>query len=562
MDVVNPSEFGTVTFGEPEAVELAFAGDPQRQVTAACAHGEWRPPERLAQLLPEGFFVPIDCCTGPDGLRHIIPRCSFEELIDVGAVGGLAVLHDVRGFNEEVDHSYRAMLLIHQHVRGRTYRQTRGMKEHLTRKFDYSRDLYIRRLGRPSDGERNVLPDDAGRTSEGEGHRLSVTRLTKLGRQAAQEAGYRNPASKHAIAFELFEAAKLNPLEVDVDEVPALVRTALFDIDCSNHAPSEEFIEIVTERLLEAIHRHLVDPREAFDKWFCEPSNSVVKQIAQQKRKRGGKLQRDEVRQALLHLGWRAYEYVGQCVHALMRTIKNSMPDPLNDEEKRRFEHMYESQPYYGNMPLALLAERMPFLRRAILAIWDEPQNEHHVAVLHRMLQYYAEMATKRRQADRQSKDHSLRAKDESMGKCGVIEDPSADEHERPPAEDVNDGDESSGSGREGATQVGGGSVSFIENLHPRAASVNSAFEEVAEHIRELYGIDCSQGCSRWEHRKLDDTEDFVTLSFRCLCGRESQTVRMTLKEFGDLAYEILGWKRRFEDDEVSPMGHGPDGDT
>jgi hypothetical protein len=264
MEVTNPSHFGTITFGEPETVEFACAGDPQQTITATCEHGVWRPPDRLVSFLPESFSLPIDCYTDSDGLRRIVPDCTFEQLIDFGACGGLAVLHGTRGFNNETDRSYREMLLIHQHVLGRAYAGTRGMKEHLTRNFVYSRDLYIRSKGRPSGGAFDVLPDDVGKTADDKGHRLSVTQLTESGRRAAREAGYSNPISKDAIAFAFFEAAKLNPLEVVPEEVPTLVRTALFDIDGSSQTPSEELIDIVTERLQEAIHRHLDDPRETF----------------------------------------------------------------------------------------------------------------------------------------------------------------------------------------------------------------------------------------------------------------------------------------------------------
>ncbi|MHC4400606.1 MAG: hypothetical protein ACYTG0_13100 [Planctomycetota bacterium] len=369
MEVTDPSYFGAVTFEEPETGELAVPGEPRRNVTVTCAHGEWRPPDRLAQFLPEEFSVPLDCYTGSDGLRRIVPRCNFEELIDVGALVGLAVLHGERDFDREVDGSYRAMQLIHQYVRGRAYRGTRGMKEHLTREFEYSRDLYIRSPGRLSDGERDVLPDDVGLNADGKGKRLSIEQVTGLGRQAASEAGHDNPTSNLAIPYGFYEAAKMHPLEIYPEEVPALAKMALFEIDSSEDELSEEFVDIVTERLLEAIQRHHDDSREEFDKWFVGPGSSLVKQIAQQKRKRGGKLPREQVRRALLQIGWRAYEYVGQCVHAMVRTIKNAMPEPLSDEERQVFEQMYESQPYFGNLPLALLAERASFLEPAVLAI-------------------------------------------------------------------------------------------------------------------------------------------------------------------------------------------------
>jgi hypothetical protein len=283
------------------------------------------------------------------------------------------------------------------------------MKEHLTREFEYSRDLYVRRSGRLADDERDVLPDDMGLTAQGEGRRLTVTKLMELGRQAAHAAGHSNPISKVAVAYGLYEAAKLNPLEVEVEKVPVLVRSALFDIEPWQDALSAERVEIVMERLLEAVDSHRDDSQNEFHEWFFGPHNSLVKQIAQQKSKQGGKLTREIVRRAVLEHGVRAFEYVGPCVNALMRTIKNSMAPPLNDEEKRLFEHMLESQPYYGNVPAAMLAERMQGLEIGVLAIWNEPQNQVHVRVLHRLLHYYAEMAQKRRGADSQSKKRRQR---------------------------------------------------------------------------------------------------------------------------------------------------------
>lgn len=50
MGVVNPSYFGEITFEEPETVELACDGDPERKVTVTCSHGEWRPSERLSKF--------------------------------------------------------------------------------------------------------------------------------------------------------------------------------------------------------------------------------------------------------------------------------------------------------------------------------------------------------------------------------------------------------------------------------------------------------------------------------------------------------------------------------
>jgi hypothetical protein len=307
MSVTDPSHFGTLILGEPETVELTHPRDPRRTFAVRCARGAWRPPERLARFLPEDFSVPLECYTAGDGRRRIRLRCNYEELIDLGAGGGLAVIHGMRGFDKEVDYAYRAMLLIHEHVRGRACCGTRGMKEHLTREFHYSRDLHIRPPGRLSYDQRDVLPDNLGRTAQGTGQRPSVTQLTKRGREAAQEAGYRNPTSRRAIAFGLYEAIKRNPVLAEPENVAALVRMALFDVASMTPDPSPEVIQYVTERLLKAIESHLAEPQADFDRWFSGPSNTLVKQIARQKGEPGGRLNRDEVRKALLRLGWDAY---------------------------------------------------------------------------------------------------------------------------------------------------------------------------------------------------------------------------------------------------------------
>ena len=534
MESKDPSYFGKVIFGEPEPLELAPSGYCGEKVSATCAHGQWHPPECLTEFLPPNFSVEIDCYTTADGFRRIVPRYSFEELINVAAVGGLAVIHGIYGFDKQVDHSYRAMLLIHQHVRGRDYRGTRGMKEHLTRNFDYSRDLYVRRLGRPSYSEWNVLSDDVTQKKHREEEPISITRLTKTGRQAAEEAGYLNPDSKRAIVLGLYQAAKLKPLDVDAQEVLPLVRTALFDIDHAQSAPAEELLDNVTGRLLESIHGHLDEPQNKFDKWFYGPKNSIVKQIAKQRKKPGGELPREEVRQALLHLGWRAYEYVGQCIHALMRTIKNSMPNPLSTEEKQLYEHMHESQPYYGGLPAALLVERMEFLRPAILAIWEDPEEPNHIRVLHRMMSYYAAMAGKRREADRQSKER-IQNKSTTASLDARDSDQTALEYTEQNQNDKDATDEE----HESSTSYAG-TTTFIEDIHSPINLDKDLYQDVLEHICELHGIECANSCGTWDYRLLEVTKQYFRLDVRCECGNADTEITVTIEDFLKYKAELM----------------------
>jgi hypothetical protein len=272
-----------------------------------------------------------------------------------------------------------------------------------------------------------------------------------------------------------------------------------------------------------------------------------LKQLAKQKGKPGGKLSQEDVRRALLHLGWQAYEYIGPCVHALMRTIKNSISPPLNDEEKRLFEHMHESQPYYGGLPAAMLAERTGFLQLAILAIWNDPQNQDHVRVLHRLLQCYAEMVRRRRAADCQSKRRcqdqpqgpSSAAGCSDLGKnkdVGVAAETMIPEDEMPASELRAVGD-----------------VEFIENRDSARSSAADPFVEVADHIRELNHIECMSGCTAWEYQRDDNSQESVTILLRCECGRTQRKIHMSMGEFAHQAETVLQWRRRASNDIPPP---------
>jgi hypothetical protein len=154
--------------------------------------------------------------------------------------------------------------------------------------------------GRTEPGDRNVLPEDLGLDARGCGQRWGVKELIRRGQAQARQAGYPRPTIAQAIHHGLVEAARRNPLPVAEAKVPRLVRAALFDVDWAEQ-PDPALVEIVTERLLTALHPHLTDATQAFEKWFLGPNNSLVHQLAKQRRSPGGVLAEDEVRRVLLH---------------------------------------------------------------------------------------------------------------------------------------------------------------------------------------------------------------------------------------------------------------------
>jgi hypothetical protein len=149
---------------------------------------------------------------------------------------------------------------------------------------------------------------------------------------------------------------------------------------------------------------HTGDTASEFNTWFTDRKNSLVKQIAKQRRAEGGELEPELVRRALLRLGWDAYQYVAGCLSMQMQAVAKALPDPLTSVERKIFAEMHLFQPHYGNLTLILLGERIGFVESVVRDICDNPGDRHPVEVLHRLLQFYAMMATDRREADRKRK--------------------------------------------------------------------------------------------------------------------------------------------------------------
>ena len=82
----------------------------------------------------------------------------------------------------------------------------------------------------------------------------------------------------------------------------------------------------------------------------------------------------------------------------------DALPDRLTEPERVIFDTMYRKQPCLGHLPLIVLHERFDFLRKAILEVWDCPQDPSRMGVVLRMLQIYGEMTSKRREGDRRYK--------------------------------------------------------------------------------------------------------------------------------------------------------------
>jgi hypothetical protein len=465
----------------------------------------WAPPALVAQHLPEGFTFPMRCVVGPDGLRRFYPS-SFEGQIAFGFAGGLAVLAVVKNLSPAQRYSYRAM---HQ-----LFGRVRRTREHLGNALLNPTSLRVSRVGRDVADERSILPAALGLDAQGEGELWGVDRLLREGRAAARAAGVQSPTEEDCVHHGFTAAARRNPLSINDEEVPPLVRMALYESIPGTEMPDRDLLDLIVERTLTAMHSHLMEPANDFERWFSGPKNSFVQQIARRKLLPGGVLDRDLVRRALLELGWQSHGYVADCLHVMMRVFQTSLPAPLSADEASWYEHMHLKQPYLGNLPLVLLIERFPFLHSVLWEIWNNPGDPEPIAVLHRLLSYYGEMAEERRTTDRKVKQRRPSTPEPGDRTPLVVplqtEASSTDFQESPADEDGPEDEPDTGVERSAS---GGATAEVFANL--------------AEMVRESRRVRCGCAVPAWDDRVVSQDENAVTIDHVCAsCGL---TARSTL---------------------------------
>jgi hypothetical protein len=258
--------------------------------------------------------------------------------------------------------------------------------------------------------------------------------------------------------------------------------------------------QAVTERLLGAVEHHREDDTAAFNHWFFQRRDGLIHQIAKQK-KLGGPISGEVVRQALLELVVDSYTYAADCVCIQMQAFLQALPKPPNRAERAWFNALYFNQTYLGGLPLILLRDRFPFLKEAVLEILAAPEELGPVAVLLRMLQYYEEMASKRREVDRNYKKRSLRR---------------------------------NGKGRVARTLPLVG-----ESPVPGLESTINVFQEIATRLIESRNAvcKCRPGATSWSSWvEREDTDEVIVIGVECLhCGHTEQ---MTVAKEG---FERIG---------------------
>lgn len=446
----------------------------------------WTPGSWAGATLPPDFRLEMVELVEPVGPRRFAPATGTESFVLTASLGGLAVLGRLRDLSPEQRFTYDAMRLVYQH--------TPKLREHLARSFRVEADLRV------PGSDRDVLPDRLGLDAAGEGRRWGVAELLRRGRESHPRSG--EVSDESAIAAGLLAAARLDPIDpsgLGEADARTLVRMALFDLGPADGPLDPAVKEIVIARFLRLLERHIDDDPAEFDRWFLGCRDDLIRCIADQK-KGEGPLEREVVRRALLELTWDSFTCVGDCVACQMAAFARSLPEPLGSDDRRFFDAFYARQPWLGGLPMILLRDRFAFSRGALLELMDEPADPRRVGVVLRILDYYAAMVGRRRQADREAKAKKSASRKPTTSRQ---------------ASD--------------ATVRWGRTPEF--------------FDAIAEELRGSRGIicECGSGAAWKASVKGDEWSDPLPLHLACSsCGREAD-LDVDREEFARVGRRMLG---------------------
>lgn len=469
----------------------------------------WKPSDEIRHLLPPDFSLEFFCWVGQDSVRRFAPTVPLGKFIPEAFLAGLAIQLGRFGFDPRVRFSYCAMLTL--------YQLAPRLREHLDRRFVRKEDFAASR-------GQDVLPEHFGTTSAGEGSRWTVEELEKEGRDAATKTGRTSPDSATCFHLGLLEAARRNPLppsSLSEDEARQLVRLGLFDLGPVPGEADAAKTEEVIGRVLDALMKHQDYGTEEFNRWFFDHVDNLVHQVS--KKKTGGTISREVVRQALLEEVFRSYTYVGDCVHLLMMDVRDALPDPLNERELGVFRFLYLKQRYLGGLPLLLLRDRFDFLDEAIQTLLVSSPDQDNIGALLRLLEYYGAMVSNKRQVDR---EHKRRGRHRNKS-GGIAIEVSLEDWDSPLTPEA-DSSRESGARRSGSIVI-------------QQSAWSEQFEEIAEVIRKKRRVRCKcKTTEHWHAIVLHENDREAVLSDGCqVCEHHEPDLCVSIEELKAIAKKI-----------------------
>lgn len=480
--------------------EMSFDSDGVG--TATC---DWQPPYQLSCQLPEWFQLRLQCITRPDGFRLFTPIGALTAqsersdlglryieqlggLVAVAAAGGATILEDQGVAPKEQCLTFRTAWLMQEHTRHR--------REFIGDSRQLLNELRICAGARREHSQNSILPCDFGITANGLGRHWSLADVRRAGLEAARLKGIESPQHLDIVRLGLLEGAKLRPLRLNKLELRSILRQSLF-VPTTTVTRSQ--LAYVADRILSNLDDAIDDEDpDALKRWIEDRDSSQPRMI---EKLLDCKMDRDQVRAAIVELGWRATVMVAECIDAQFQVFRNALSEPLSPAENLLFEQTFLMNRWFF-LPLALLHDRLEFLREAILDLWTNPNDRDAVGIVHGLLYAYSSMLENRREADRRIKQLAGGARREVSGLAKGDVDRSA----------------FASSGVWSPTQ----------------------FSEIAVRVAEAAGYSCDFGDSQFEAH-LSETRKPQRISFRLICADMSfdETIEVYQSQFEECARAI-----------------------
>ncbi|MBL9084762.1 MAG: hypothetical protein JNK76_23355 [Planctomycetales bacterium] len=361
---------------------------------------------------------------GDDWLEDFIPAedCSLVVRLFDQCFGSRRIIptrsDGLGGFLVRAAWIGLAMLARRLHWDASTYRRHRlemwawhaaqHTQVHLGKTFGSADEVTLRPAAKRELARASLLPEIYDPLT----HKVwGAGRLQREGREIAKESTLVQPNDRELLNSGLFAAAKHDPLRLN-DEVEAanLIRLALFDFSKmppSIPASDEEVLTAEVERRLAKRVPNGPDVTLAAFTEHALRNDHLVRSIAG--RGEDG-LDSSLVKRALLDLGWRGALVMAQSAEAFAEEIARALPAPLNDDELKYYRALFYRRPEFGGLSLLVLHDRRGLLGPVVTRLWDRPGDPKLIGALHRMLQYYADMAVVSREHERAKKNGAASA--------------------------------------------------------------------------------------------------------------------------------------------------------
>jgi len=359
----------------------------------------WLPPKDLAEQLPKHYSVALESWLCHDGVRRFSPadpnEVNFREykvydsmaFVLLSSAGGRALLsRDGARFPWLTLGEATLFMQYGMHLR-----------EYLGPTRQLGNSLHLCATARQTLGEKDALPADIGLDETGSGERWTVVRVKKEGLAAAEDRKLESPSENDIVRLGLLAAAEANPLDISDAEAEFITRAVLFRIDTALPQPSNDDIEFVAQHIRKSIDRKKDVSNDEFRKWIHDRNSSLIRSI---QRSSGNKLERPQIRSAILELAWHSIKMIGAATDRVMRNFCALFPEPLTTTEAALYEQCYLANPVFGGMPLILLQDRFSFISEIVPDLWAEPSDQQKVRIMRTMLYYYGVIVGNLRDSD------------------------------------------------------------------------------------------------------------------------------------------------------------------